>query len=381
MAYSKGSADVVIIGGGVIGLAIARGLALRGVRNVCLVERATLGTEASFAAAGMLLPQVEADAEDDFFKLACRSRDLYPSFAAALREETGVDIELDTTGTLYLALNEHDHVEIEKRHGWQTHAGLAVELLSAAAVREIEPCISESVFGALRFPNDIQVENRRLLSALANSVTSLGVKVLTETNVESLEIERDRVAGVQTNRGTIACKSIVIAAGTWSSFLLRSSVLPDPAIQPVRGQMICLESKPQLTRHVLYSPRGYLVPRQDGRLLAGSTSENAGFAKRITAGGINSILQNTLEISPAIATLPIVDTWAGLRPRPADGLPVLGACGEIDGVLYATGHYRNGILLAPLTAELITEAVVTGVTSPLLAPFSPDRFSSQPVLR
>lgn len=381
MAYSKGSADVVIIGGGVIGLAIARGLALRGMHDVCLIERATLGTEASFAAAGMLLPQVEADAEDDFFKLACRSRDLYPSFARALREETGVDIELDTTGTLYLALNEHDQEEIEKRFRWQTRAGLAVELLSAAAAREIEPCISESVFGALRFPNDIQVENRRLLSALANSINSLGVTVLTETNVESLTIERNRITGVQTSRGPIRCKSIVIAAGTWSSLLLRSSVLPDPAIQPVRGQMICLESKPQLTRHVLYSPRGYLVPRQDGRLLVGSTSENAGFAKRITAGGISSILQNTLEISPAIATLPVVDTWAGLRPRPADGLPVLGACGEIDGVIYATGHYRNGILLAPLTAELITEAVVTGVTSPLLAPFSPDRFSSQPVLR
>ena len=166
MAYSKGSADVVIIGGGVIGLAIARGLALRGVRQVCLIERATLGTEASFAAAGMLLPQVEADAEDDFFKLACRSRDLYPLFAAELREETGVDVELDTTGTLYLALNEHDQEEIEKRYHWQARAGLAVELLSGATVRELEPCISESVLGALRFPNDIQVENRRLLSAL-----------------------------------------------------------------------------------------------------------------------------------------------------------------------------------------------------------------------
>ena len=381
MDYSKGSADVVIIGGGVIGLAIARGLALRGVREVCLIERATLGTEASFAAAGMLLPQVEADAEDDFFKLACRSRDLYPSFAAALREETGVDVELDTTGTIYLALNEHDQEEIEKRYRWQTNAGLAVELLSAASARELEPCVSESAFGALRFPNDIQVENRRLLSALANSVNNLGVTVLTETNVESLLIERSRATGVQTCRGPIRWKSIVLAAGPWSTVLLRSSGLPDPAVQPVRGQMICLESKPQLTRHVLYSPRGYIVPRHDGRLLAGSTSENAGFAKRVTAGGISSILRNTLEISPAIAILPVVDTWAGLRPRPADGLPVLGACGEIYGVIYANGHYRNGILLAPLTAELITEFIVAGVTSPLLAPFSPDRFSSQTVLR
>src|SRR6185436_18724156 len=167
--------------------------------------------------------------------------------------------------------------------------------------------------------------------------------------------------------------------GTWSSFLLRSSLLPYPAIQPVRGQMICLESKPRLTRHVLYSPRGYLVPRQDGRLLAGSTSENAGFAKRVTAGGISSILRNALEISPAIATLPVVETWAGLRPRPADGLPVLGACVEIDGLFYATGHYRNGILLAPVTGELISEAIVNGVASPLLAPFSSERFLLRPV--
>lgn len=381
MAYIKGSADVVIVGGGVIGLAIARELALRGVHEVCLIERATLGREASFAAAGMLLPQVEADTEDDFFNLACKSRDLYPAFAKALHEETGVDVELDTTGTLYLAFNEHDQKEIEKRYRWQTRAGLAVELLSTAAARELEPCISESAVGALRFPNDIQVENRRLLSALTNSVNSLGIELLTETNVESLVIERSRVTGVQTNRGQIACGSLVIAAGTWSSFLLQSSGCPDPAVQPVRGQMVCLEANPQLTRHVLYSPRAYLVPRHDGRLLAGSTSENAGFAKRVTAGGISSILQNTHEISPAIATLPIVDTWAGLRPRPADGLPVLGACGEIDGLFYATGHYRNGILLAPLTAELITESIVAGVTSPLLAPFSPDRFSTQPVLR
>ncbi|HKP81662.1 MAG TPA: glycine oxidase ThiO [Pyrinomonadaceae bacterium] len=369
-------AEVVVIGGGVIGLAIARALARRGVRDVCLIERGGLGAEASAAAGGMLLPQVEADGHDDFFALACRSRDLYPFLAAELRDETGVDIELDTTGTLYLALNEHDYEEIEQRYHWQTRAGLAVELLTSAAARELESCISESTFGALLFPDDIQVENRRLITALANSVNARGVKTFTETTVEALRIEGDRVTGVQTSRGDISCRTVVIAAGTWSSFLLPSA----PIIKPVRGQMVCLESKPQLTRHVIFSPRGYLVPRQDGRLLAGSTSENAGFAKRVTAGGIASILRHALEISPAVANLPIVDAWAGLRPRAADGLPVLGPCGEIDGLFYATGHYRNGILLAPLTAELISEAIVAGKTSPLLAPFSPDRFSSQTVL-
>src|SRR6185369_13988456 len=312
-------AEVVIIGGGVIGLSIARALARRGVRDVCLVERGGLGAEASSAAGGMLLPQVEADGHDDFFALACRSRDLYPSLAAELRDETGIDIELDTTGTLYLALNEQDYEDIEQRYEWQTRAGLAVELLTSAAARELEPCISEATFGALRFPNDIQVENRRLVTALANSVSALGVTTLTETTVEKLVINGHRVTGVQTSRGELSCRTVVLAAGTWSSF-----IRANPAITPVRGQMVCLESKPQLTRHVIFSPRGYLVPRQDGRLLAGSTSENAGFARRVTAGGIASILQHALEISPAVKYLPIVDTWAGLRPRAADGLPVLG---------------------------------------------------------
>jgi len=357
MASIKGSADVVIVGGGVIGLTIARALALRGMRDVCLVERGNLGTEASWAAAGMLLPQVEADAADEFFNLACQSRDLYPAFAAALREETGIDVELDTTGTLYLALTEHDHEEIEKRFEWQTRAGLSVERLSGTEARALEPCISEATLGALRFPKDIQVENRRLLSALANSVNKLGVDIVTQTSVESLNIEGNRVRGVQTSRGAINCPTTVIAAGTWSSFI-KTSPEP-PAIEPIRGQMVCLEAKPQLTRHVLYSPRGYLVPRQDGRLLAGSTSEHAGLAKCVTAGGIAGILRNVLEISPAISELPVVDTWAGLRPRAADGLPVIGPCGEIDGLFYATGHYRNGILLAPLTGELISKAIVS----------------------
>ena len=357
MASFKGSADVVIVGGGVIGLTIARALALRGVRDVCLVERGNLGTEASWAAAGMLLPQVEADSQDAFFELACKSRDLYPAFAAALREETGIDVELDTTGTLYLALTEHDHEEIEKRYEWQTRAGLAVERLSADEARELEPCISESTLGALRFPKDIQVENRRLLSALANSVKKLGVTITTQTSVAAVLLEGNRVHGVQTARGPISSAPVVIAAGSWSSFIEPRP--PIPTIEPVRGQMVCLEAKPQLTRHVIYSPRGYLVPRQDGRLLAGSTSEHAGFAKCVTAGGIASVLRNALEISPAIADLPLADTWAGLRPHAPDGLPVLGPCGEIDGLFCATGHYRNGILLAPLTGELISEAIVS----------------------
>lgn len=368
------SADVVVIGGGVIGLTIARALALRGAGEVCLIERGSLGREASFAAAGMLAPQAEANAQDDFFKLACRSRDLYANFAASLRDETGVDIELDRTGTLYLALTYHDLVEIEKRFEWQKAAGLPVDILTPEQVHDLEPCINQNVVGALRFPLDVQVENRRLLSALTNSVSKLGVTIVTETSVESVKIERDRVSGVQTSRGLIRCEEVIVAAGTWSGFIQGFPANTSLKIEPVRGQMISFDARPQLTRHVIYSPRGYIVPRQDGRLLAGSTSEHAGFAKQVTAGGISTILANAQEISPAVSNLPIVDTWSGLRPRAPDNLPVLGPCDEIGGLFYATGHYRNGILLAPVTGDLIADAVVDGVISPLLAPFSPGRF-------
>ncbi len=371
------AAEIVVIGGGVIGLAIARALALRGARDVCLIERSSLGKEASFAAGGMLSPQVEASSHDDFFNLATRSRDMYANFAASLHEETGTDIELDMTGTLYLALDYPDLVDIEKRHQWQVAAGLAIQKLTPTEARELEPGINKTIVGALRFPRDVQVENRRLLTALTNSVAKLGVAILTETAVESIKVESDRVKGVQTSRGFRSCRTVVIAAGPWSSWIPvtpKNAETPAFKVEPIRGQMISFDARPQLCRHVVYTPRGYVVPRRDGRLLAGSTSEHAGFAKQVTAGGIGTILANAQEICPAIADLPIADTWAGLRPRAPDNLPVLGPYDEIGGLFYATGHYRNGILLAPVTGELIAEAVVDGILSPLLGPFSPSRF-------
>jgi glycine oxidase len=318
----------------------------------------------------MLAPQAEANRAHEFFYLTCQSRDLYPEFAAALLAETGIDIELETTGTLYLAFTEHDADELERRYEWQTRAGLPLEKLSATAVRDLEPSIREDVRGALKFPLDIQVENRRLLSALTSANERLGVRLETGTAVSSLRVERDRVTGIETSRGFIATGSVVIAAGAWSSLLgAADKALPNLRIKPVRGQMLCFEASPQIASHVIYSPRGYIVPRRDGRLLAGSTNEQAGFEKRVTAEGLHSILSAALEISPRMATLPMTDSWAGLRPRAADTLPVLGPCAEIAGVFYATGHYRNGILLAPITGDIIARAIVDSVFPEALSLF------------
>jgi glycine oxidase len=375
MNQSSQSAEVLIIGGGVIGLAVARSLALRGVRDVLLIERNSLGGESSSAAAGMLAPQAEANRAHEFFYLTCHSRDMYPAFAAALLEETGIDIELETTGTLYLAFTEHDAEELATRYQWQTKAGLPIEKLNAETVRQLEPAINEEVQVGLKFPLDTQVENRRLITALATANERLGVRVETGTAVSSLKIERNRVTGVETSRGFIASDTVVIAGGAWSSLLgAGDKALPDLRIKPVRGQMLCFQPNLQVTKHVIYSPRGYLVPRRDGRLLAGSTTEQAGFEKQVTASGVHSILAAALEISPQVAGLPLTDCWAGLRPRAADTLPVLGPCAEIAGVYYATGHYRNGILLAPITGELIAGAIVDKAFPVALEIFSPDRF-------
>jgi glycine oxidase len=375
MHETTDTADVVIIGGGVIGLAVARALALRGISEVLLLERGSLGAESSWAAAGMLAPQAEANRPHEFFYLTCQSRDMYPRFAAALLEESGIDIQLDTTGTLYLAFTEHDTDEIERRYDWQKNAGLPIEKLSAEAARALEPLICENVRAALKFPLDTQVENRRLISALAAANKRLGVRMETGIEAMSLKVEHSRVTGIETSRGLVATDRVVIAGGAWSSLLGASDIaLPNPGIKPVRGQMLCFEANPPVARHVIYSPRGYVVPRCDGRLLAGSTTEHAGFEKRVTAAGVQAILAAALEISPRIASLAMTDSWAGLRPRAADTLPVLGPCAEITGVFYATGHYRNGILLAPITGELIARAIVDGMIPSELNIFSPDRF-------
>jgi glycine oxidase len=346
------------------------------MERVVLIERARLGAEASHAAAGMLAAQAEADRADDFLELACASRNLYPSLASALLEETGIDIELERTGTLYLALTEQDEAEIGRRYEWQKGAGLPVELLTVDEARYLEPCIAPQVRGALMFPLDVQVENRRLVAALAASAQRHGVRLITGTSVTALSIERERITGVETSGGPMSAPVVVMAGGAWTSLVGYPGINRAPfGIEPVRGQMLCFEANPRPVSHVIYSPRGYIVPRLDGRLLAGSTTEHAGFDKSVTGGGIHSITSHAIEIAPIVGSLPLVEAWAGLRPRAvADSLPVLGGSTETKGLYYATAHYRNGILLAPVTGELVADEIMSGVRPSLLRAFTPDRF-------
>ena len=193
-----------------------------------------------------------------------------------------------------------------------------------------------------------------------------------------IAIERGKVLGIETSLGFVAAATVVLAAGAWTSLIDLSGVsLSSIRIEPVRGQMLCFQTSPQLFRHVLYTARGYLVPRRDGRVLAGSTLEHAGFDKSVTNEGAASIKSMASEISPALEHLPLIDSWAGFRPRAADDLPVLGPRQGIEGLIYATGHYRNGILLAPITGETIADLIVSGVAPRAIETFSPDRFVSE----
>ncbi len=372
--------DVVIVGAGVIGLAMARALNEHGIKRITVIERAEPGAEASSAAAGMLAPQAEADSADELFELCVKSRDLYPGWADSLLNETGIDIELDRTGTLYLAFNENDEAELARRYHWQTDAGFPVERLSSREVLELEPSISPSVRAALRLPLDVQVENRLLVSALVTSLRQRNVDLLTGVSVESLSVVGGRITGVETEFGSIQAPIVVVAIGAWTSFLTTADSHAAPVrIEPVRGQMLCFESARPI-RHVLNSPRGYVVPRHDRRILAGSTSEFAGFDKHVTGKGIRTIVDAALEIAyEAVCNAPLLSSWAGLRPRATDGLPIIGSCPNTSGLYYATGHYRNGILLAPITGELLAEQITTRNVPAMLEAFTPNRFQAMAV--
>lgn len=375
--------DVLIVGGGIVGLSLARSLRHRGVDKITILEQNECGREASYAAAGMLAPQAEANCADDFFRFCQESRDLYPQFAEDLFSETDVDVELDRTGTLYLAFTEKDAEELENRYSWQKNANLSVEKLTAKEVLEIEPNVSPDVLFGLRFPLDWQVENRKIIEALIKLLPKQKGSVQKPANLDGsfsgkarrLLLEGDRITGVETDLGVLSASIVVIASGAWTSLIEdKFNLLSDIKIKPVRGQMLAFNDNRKLFRHVIYSPRGYLVPRKSCRILVGATVEDVGFDNHTTGLGTVSLLNTAFEIAPEFKNLSLKKTWAGLRPLAADGLPVIGVIPEIENLFIATAHYRNGILLAPKTAEILADKIVGNADSKYLEIFSPRRF-------
>jgi glycine oxidase len=364
--------DVAVVGGGVMGCAIALRLAQRGLR-VTVVERGIPGAEASSAAAGILGPQWEAEAIGPLLDLGLRSRALYPSFAVELRELAGIDIGFAKSGLLELALDDDQQRALAARRTWQQARGLRVELLGATDLRALEPRLGPSVQAGLRLPDEGHVNARLLARALSQGAAIAGAEFLQGRHVRRVAMAGGRVSGVELDGETLEAGTVVIAAGSWSS-LVEGGGVPPPLVRPARGQMVAIEMRPPLFRHVIAAHgRGYLVPRLDGVALAGSTLEMVGFRKEVTVAGLSDILALVRTLLPDLDQAPVVETWANFRPYTEDQLPVLGPAG-IDGLLLATGHYRYGILLTPITAQIIAELVTGGTTSVDVEPFSVSRF-------
>ena len=365
--------DVIIVGGGVIGCSIGLKLAEAGLK-VTLLERGRIGCEASRAAAGMLATQSETTVAGPFFDLCLRSRSMYREFAAHLMEASGIDIEYKDEGMVFVMLHAGEAEEAARWVSWQTEAGLTLERIAASAIRDWEPAVTESATGAIFIPGDHQVENRRLMDALEVAIKRAGVQLIEGAEVSALTTELGRVTGVISNGQRLDAGVVVVAAGTWSSPLLEP-LAPRVQVTPARGQMVALRGRGCPITRALHSRRVYIVPRRDGRILVGSTVDYAGFEKAVTVSGIGSLLSAAIELAPSLREFEIAETWSGLRPDTSDHLPVLGSVG-VDGLVVATGHFRNGILLAPVTAELIAELIVTGRSPSALKPFTSERFEA-----
>lgn len=364
------ASEVLIIGGGVIGLSIARELASKGVRGITVVDRGVLGKEASWAAAGMLAPDVEAADSDEFYRLSTESLGLYPDFAEALEAESGIDIELDRSGTLYVALTATDVDRVNSRYD-RCSPAVSVERLSASELRGLEPHIADTVLGGLFFPKNWQVENRKLLAALRRSVELTGVEILENVDVAGLRIDESRVTSALTSAGVLEADTVVLATGAWTS-LIKIGELTVP-VKPIRGQMICFTAELSLLKRVVYSPRGYLVPRADRRILVGATVEDVGFDNRTTPEAVEALRLAGSEVVPELSKLTVSESWSGLRPFVADELPVIGRLPGFDNAFVATAHYRNGILLAPKTAGIIADAIAGTGEDDYLRTFGPQR--------
>lgn len=373
--------DVLIVGGGIIGLVTAWRAAQRGL-SVAVVDPEP-GGGAARVAAGMLAAVTELHyGEQTLLALNVESARRYPDFAAELSEASGQDLGYRACGTLAVALDADDRAHLRELHALQTKSGLESEWLSGRECRRLEPMLAPGVRGGLRVDGDHQIDPRRLASALVTACERAGV-VFHRSWADRLSVVRDRARGVVLADGTeLGADRTVLAAGSRSGQL---AGVPDdvlPPVRPVKGQVVRLtvpgRYAPFLSRTVRAVVRGghlYLVPRVNGELVVGATSEELGWDTTVTAGGVYELLRDAHELVPGITELPLTETRAGLRPASPDNAPILGPT-ALPGLLLATGHYRNGVLLTPVTGDVMAQLLTTGELPEEARPFTPERFST-----
>ncbi|HMJ15308.1 MAG TPA: glycine oxidase ThiO [Polyangiaceae bacterium] len=365
------TAQVLVIGGGIMGCACSWELARRGFA-VTVLEKSVPGAEASSHAAGILGAQAEAHASGPMFELSMQSLSRYPRWTKRLFEATGIDVGFRSGGVLRVAFDRASAGALARASAWQTRKGLRSERIGRARLREVEPALSRDVAGGVLFESDARVDPRLLLRALHIAAQRAGVEFRSGAYVKSVLVKGEQVRGVTLDGGVqLLAEHVVVAAGSWTT-LIEGLPLRAGSVRPARGQIVELASPAPLLSRVVYGPRCYLVPRDDGRTLVGSTLEFVGYRREVTAAAVRDLLSAAIELVPSLAEASVNSAWSSFRPYTDDELPLLGPAG-IAGLTLATGHYRNGILLAPITAE-ITAALLRGTRPPVsLAAFSPQR--------
>jgi len=367
----KRSFDAVFVGGGIVGLSCAWRAAQRGAR-VCVLERAEPPAGATNVAAGMLAPVGELTfGEPELLRMTLAAAELYPDFVAELEAASGVATGYARCGALHVALDRDEAAELRRVHDLQRSLGLEAEWLPPRRCRELEPGLTPSFNGGVHAAGEAAVDPRALATALVAALAAAGGELRTGCEVVGGVFEGERLAGVQiaaagaAGNGAapeeIRADAVVLANGAWSG---ATEWLPEharPAVRPVKGQALELRTRDGAApcERIVCSERVYLVPREDGRLVVGATVEEQGFDAAVTAGGVHELLREAYRLLPDVAEMELVGALAGLRPGTPDNLPFVGP-GEIDGLLLATGHFRNGVLLAPLTAD----AIATELASP-----------------
>lgn len=363
--------DVIVIGGGLMGCTVAYQLAKQGIQ-VTVLERSVPGAEASSAAAGILGPSVESYEDALALQLGRRSRELHAELADELDELFGVDVGFRRCGVLKVALEESELAELDAQAESLRVQGVRCDRLSPEELKREEPSIHPEALGGLSVSEDAQVEPRKLLSAVALGAEHEGVTFRTGTTVHVVESEGGKVRGVRLANERLEAERVVVAAGSWTTQIPGLPITTE-SIFPVRGQMIATHTRPPLFRRVVFGAGGYVVTRPDGRVLCGSTMERVGFTRGISFRGMADVISKAVRIAPSIGDAAVDAHWSSFRPGTPDGLPLVGET-SIEGLFVASGHYRNGILLAPLTAELVGRAFEGKAEGREAEALSPRRF-------
>jgi len=368
------SKRVAVVGGGIIGLSVGWQLARRGCA-VTVFDRDTAGRAASWVAAGMLAPVSEFGFEnEDFLAFGQRSMEMFPRYLDELAEDGGRTVPLDTRGTMVVGFHRDDTERIRRIYNFREQRGLPVQWMTGSEARELEPLLSPRAASAMWIPQDHQINNREVVESLKEALAGAGGELAEHTEIKSLRSRNGRCVGVTMSRGDHDADAVVLAAGCWSGGLAGIPAAIAPKVRPVKGQIVSLGTDPSFEfKRVIRAPDAYILPKGDGRVLIGATEEEMGFDTTPTAGPVMRLIERAWEAVPSIYDLPIESFEAGLRPGTRDHEPLIGDSG-MEGLYYATGHYRHGILLAPVTAYAICDMILEGKTPDWAAPFAPSRF-------